>query len=66
MSEHQDATAAAMGRRIQDSALRAARLLAQHNEELNHCHDLQAEHSEYLAAKARAHAIHLIDEGEDG
>ena len=28
--------------------------------------DLQAEQSEYLAAKARAHAIHLIDEVEDG
>lgn len=66
MSEHQDATAAAMGRRIQDSALKAATLLAQHNEWKQHTEDLQAEQSEYLAAQARAHAIHLIDEGEDG
>ena len=66
MSSYQDAIASAMGRLIQDSALKAARYLALHNEELNHCADLQAEQSEYLAAKARAHAIHLIDEGEDG
>lgn len=62
MSEHQDATAAAMGRRIQDSALRAARLLAQHNEERQHTANLQAERSAYLATQART----LIDEGEDG
>ena len=61
-----DATAQEMGRRIQDSALRAARLLAQHHEERQHTTNLQAEQSDYLAAQARAHAIHLIDEGEDG
>lgn len=62
MSDHQDAIAEAMSRRIQDSALRAARLLAQHNEERQHTEDLQADRSAYLATQART----LIDEGEDG
>ena len=66
MSTHQDAIVAAQNRRIQDSALRAARLLAQHHEERQHTANLQAEQSDYLAAQARTHAIHLIDEGEDG
>lgn len=42
MSDHQDATAAAMSRRIQDSVLRAARLHAQYEEERQHTADLQA------------------------
>ena len=52
MSSYQDAIASAMGRRIQDSALKAATLLAQHNEWKQHTEDLQAEQSEYLAAQA--------------
>ena len=66
MSTYQDSIAEAMNRRIQDSALRAARLLAQHDEERQHTANLQAEQSDYLAAQARAHAIQIIDDGEDG
>lgn len=52
-----------MGRRIQDSAVRAARLLAQHNEERQHTADLQAEQSEYLAG-LRNIAVTIIDNDE--
>ena len=62
---YQDSIAEAMNRRIQDSALRAARLLAQHNEERQHTEDLQAEYSEYRAT-VRGIAVTRIDEGEDG
>lgn len=63
MSTHQDAIVAAQNRRIQDSALRAARLLAQHQEERQHTEDLQAEQNTYLAA----HRVPtILDNGEDG
>lgn len=66
MSDHQDAIAAAMNRRIQDSALRAARLNAQYAEERQHTTDLQAELSAYQSRQAQLHAVAILDNAEDG
>lgn len=65
MSAHQDAIAAAMSRRVQDSALRAAHLNAQYQEERQNTADLQAEYSDYMNG-LRNLAVTIIDSGEDG